>query len=27
MERVRDFRPENGGSTSPVFEIAISSED
>ena len=23
MGRVRDFSPENGGSTSPVFEIAI----
>ena len=24
---VRDFRPENGGYTSPVFEITISDED
>jgi hypothetical protein len=23
MGRVRDFSPENGGYTSPVFEIAI----
>ena len=27
MGRVRDFSPENGGYTSPVFEIAISDED
>ena len=27
MGRVRDFSPENGGSTSPVFEIAIAGEE
>ena len=27
MGRVRDFSPEQGGYTSPVFEIAISDED
>ena len=27
MGRVRDFRPENGGYTSPVFEIRIDGDD